>query len=82
MNEDVATPAVPNAVARKTPIEEQPTHMLEAVLRIEPEKNDLPIFNERKFLMMYMFMLTTIPTSGAVMFERTKPGSALEGMGV
>jgi hypothetical protein len=45
MNEDVAAPAVPNVVARKTPIEEQPTHMLEAVLRIEPEKNDLPIFD-------------------------------------
>lgn len=51
MNEDVAAPAVPNVVARKTPIDEQPTHMLDAVLRIEPEKNEPAILPD-EFLRM------------------------------
>jgi hypothetical protein len=59
---------------------EQLAHMLEIMLRVEPEKSEpIVTFKFPKYFTIYTFILTTIPISIAVIVERINPITASSG---
>jgi hypothetical protein len=65
---------------RRKPNEEQIAHVLDSTLKVDQEKNEAAvIFKPSEGLNTYTFMLTTIPISTAVMFERINPVTASSG---
>jgi len=69
-------PAPPNVETRRNPNEEQLAHVLESTLTVDPEKNDVKLIFNFECLKTYTFILTTIPRSIEVIFERINPTSA------
>jgi len=76
---EAVTPAAPSVEARKNPREEQLTHILESTLSDDPESNEVLRIFIFECLNTYMFILTTIPNSIAIMFARIKPTTASSG---
>lgn len=79
-NVDAITPTPPNVETRRKPNEEQLAQVLDRTLKVDPEKNEAAvIFKPIECLNTYTFMLTTIPISIAIMFERINPVTASSG---
>jgi hypothetical protein len=77
---DAVTPTLPNVDTRRKPADEQLAHMLEIMLRVQPEKSEpIVIFKFPEYFNMYTFILTTIPISIAVIVERINPTTASSG---
>ena len=68
-------PTPPNVDTIAKPIDEQLAQVLEINPIDAPENKDLPSFNF-EFLIMYIFILKTIPISTAVILVRIKPSIA------
>jgi len=71
-------PKPPNVDMTRKPIEEQLAQVLEAIPRIEPEKNDLSHFNS-EFLITHTFMATNIPINTKVISVKMNPVIASSG---
>ena len=79
-NVDAVTPIPPNVETRRKPIDEQLAQVLEIMLSVEPEKSEPMVnFRFRECLIIYTFILTTIPISTAVIVERINPIIASSG---
>jgi hypothetical protein len=79
-NVDAVTPMPPNVETRRKPTDEQLAHVLDIMLRVEPEKREPIItFKFPECFIIYTFILTTIPISTAVIVERIKPITASSG---
>jgi hypothetical protein len=79
-NADAVTPTLPNVDTRRKPTDEQLAHMLEIMLRVEPEKSEpMVTFKFFEYFNMYTFILTTMPISIASMVERINPIAASSG---
>jgi hypothetical protein len=79
-NADAVIPIPPNVDTRRKPIDEQLAHMLEIMLRVEPEKSEpMVTFKFREYFNTYTFVLTTIPIRIAVIVERINPSNASSG---
>ena len=79
-NVDIVTPIPPKVEARIKPTDEQLAHMLEIMLRVEPEKTDPTVtFKFLEYFNMYTFILTTTPIRIAVIVERINPITASSG---
>jgi hypothetical protein len=77
---DAVTPTPPKVDTSRKPNEEQLAHVLEIILRVEPEKNEpIFIFKPLECFNTYMFILTTIPMRTAVIVERMNPNTASSG---
>lgn len=74
---DAVTPTPPNVDTSRKPNEEQLAHVLEIILRVEPEKNEpIFIFKPLECFNTYTFILTTIPMRIAVIVESMNPNAA------
>jgi hypothetical protein len=71
-------PNPPSVDIIRKPIEEQLAQALEAMLRIEPENNDLSNFIF-EFLITYTFIAINTPINVEVMFVIMKPAIASSG---
>ena len=79
-NVDAVTPIPPNVETRRKPTDEQLAHVLEIMLRVEPEKSE-PTYTLKfpECFTIYTFILTTIPRRIAVIVERINPITASSG---
>ena len=75
---EINIPIPPNVDTRTKPIDEQLAQVLDINPIDAPENKDLPSFNF-EFLIMYIFILKTIPISTAVILVRIKPNTASSG---
>jgi hypothetical protein len=74
---DAVIPTPPKVDTSKKPNEEQLAHVLEIILRVEPEKNEpILIFKPLECFNTYTFILTTIPMRTAVIVESMNPNTA------
>jgi hypothetical protein len=71
-------PIPPNVDTRAKPMDEQLIQVLDINPIDVPENKDLLSFNF-EFFIMNIFILTTIPTSTAVILVRIKPNTASSG---
>jgi hypothetical protein len=70
----------PKVETRTKPIDEQLAHMLEIMLRVEPEKSQpMVTLKFPEYFNTYTFILTTILISIAVIVERINPTTASSG---
>ena len=79
-NVDAVIPIPPKVEIRREPTDEQLAHMLEIMLRVEPEKSE-PMFTFKfpEYFNIYTFILKTIPISIADIVERINPIAASSG---
>ena len=79
-NVDAVTPIPPNVETRRNPTDEQLAHVLEIMLRVDPEKNDPMVsFKLPECFNINTFIPTTIPIRTAVIIERINPVTASSG---
>jgi hypothetical protein len=81
-NVDAVTPIPPNMETRRKPTDEQLAHVLEIMLRVDPEKNEPRFAFSFKLLECFKintFIPTTIPKRIAVIVESIEPITASSG---
>jgi hypothetical protein len=79
-NVDAVTPIPPKVETRIKPTDEQLAHILEIMLRVEPEKSEpIVTFKFPEYFNIYTFILTTIAISIADIVERINPITASSG---
>ena len=70
----------PNVETRRNPIDEQLAHVLEIMLRVDPEKSEpMLAFKLPECFSTYTFILTTMPIRIAVIVDRINPVTASSG---
>jgi hypothetical protein len=73
-NVEAVIPIPPKVETRRKPTDEQLAHVLEIILKVEPEKSEpMVTFKFPEYFNIYTFILTTIPIRIAVIVERINP---------